>query len=159
MYFTLDYNELVEAAMRHVIRYLLQKLAKQELPASHYFHVGFATKASGVELPGYLLEKYPSEISIVLQNQFKALEVEMEAFKVTLTFQGKEERLRIPFCAITSFLDPSTNFHFNFKPDEIGLEGYGPFYDICNDKKEVKPLPEEVNNISAFVDEQKMLES
>src|SRR5271155_3385463 len=95
----LGYDKLVEAALRGVAREALRRAARDGLPGTHHFYVGFRTGAAGVALPGYLSAKFPDEMTIVLQHQFWGLEVGEEVFSVTLSFQGRPERLTIPFAA------------------------------------------------------------
>jgi uncharacterized protein len=111
----LGYDKLVEAALRGVAREALRRAARDGLPGTHHFYLGFRTAAAGVALPGYLSAKFPDEMTIVLQHQFWGLEVGEEAFSVTLSFQGRPERLTIPFAALTSFADPAADFGLKFE--------------------------------------------
>ena len=110
-----DYPKMVESALRGVMREALARTARQGLPGDHHFYIGFRTGAPGVILPKHLLTKYPEEMTIVLQHQFRALEVSEDAFSVNLSFQSRSERLRIPFAAVTTFADPSVNFGLQFE--------------------------------------------
>jgi uncharacterized protein len=110
-----DYNEMVESALRGVVREALRRAARDGLRAGHHFYLSFRTAAPGVELPDYLVEKYPDEMTIVLQHQFWDLEVEESRFSVGLSFQNQVERLRIPFAAVTAFTDPSVKFGLQFQ--------------------------------------------
>jgi uncharacterized protein len=110
----LGYDKLVESALRGVAREALRRAARDGLPGTHHFYVGFRTAAAGVAVPGYLLAKFPDEMTIVLQHQFWGLEVGEETFSVTLSFNGRPERLTIPFAALTSFADPAVDFGLKF---------------------------------------------
>jgi uncharacterized protein len=110
----LNYDKLVETALRGVAREALRRAARDGLPGSHHFYLGFRTGTEGVALPGYLAAKFPDEMTIVLQHQFWELEVGDAAFSVTLSFQGRPERLTIPFAALTSFADPAVDFGLKF---------------------------------------------
>ena len=57
-----------------------------------------------------LLEQYPDDMTIVLQNQFWDLKVSETGFEVGLSFDDKPETLVIPFTAIKGFFDPSVQF-------------------------------------------------
>jgi uncharacterized protein len=122
----LGYDKLIETALRGVVRAALRRAAGEGLPGTHHFYVGFRTAAAGACLPGYLAAKFPEEMTIVLQHQFWGLEVGEDAFSVTLSFQGRSERLTIPFAALTSFADPAVGFRLNFEvsvaapPEVIG---------------------------------------
>jgi hypothetical protein len=110
-----DYPKMVETALRSVMREALTRTAREGLPGDHHFYVTFRTRAPGVAVPKSLLAKYPDEMTIVLQHQFRALEVGEDAFSVNLSFQSRSERLKIPFAAVTTFADPSVNFGLQFE--------------------------------------------
>ena len=110
-----DYPKMVETALRGVMREALARTAREGLPGDHHFYVTFRTHAPGVGIPSYLLSKFPDEMTIVLQHQFRALEVAGDAFSVNLSFQSRSERLRIPLAAVTTFADPSVNFGLQFE--------------------------------------------
>ena len=110
-----DYPKMVETALRGVMREALARTAREGLPGDHHFYVTFRTRAPGVAIPSYLFGKFPDEMTIVLQHQFRALEVGEDAFSVNLSFQSQSERLRIPFAAVTTFADPSVNFGLQFE--------------------------------------------
>jgi hypothetical protein len=114
----LQYNVMVEAALRAVVRQALTEVAKDGLPGSHHFYITFRTAYPGVQVPDYLKARYPAEMTIVLQFQFYDLRVDDNAFSVTLTFNNNPERLIIPIRAITVFADPSVNFVLPFQSAE-----------------------------------------
>lgn len=111
-----DYEHLVQESLRSVVREALMQVAKSGLPGNHHFYISFRTDYPGVDLPDYLLEQYPEEITIVLQYEFWDLEVEEDSFFVTLCFNDIHERLTIPLQAIVSFVDPSVKFGLQFSP-------------------------------------------
>jgi uncharacterized protein len=110
-----DYPKMVETALRGVMREALARTEREGLPGGHHFYVSFRTRAPGVAIPRYLLTKYPDEMTIVLQHQFRGLEVGEGGFSVSLSFQSRSERLTIPFAAVTTFADPSVNFGLQFE--------------------------------------------
>jgi hypothetical protein len=114
----LQYNLMVESALRAVVRQAVAEVAESGLPGKHHFYITFRTTYPGVELPDYLRARYPAEMTIVLQFQFYDLVVTDTGFSVTLTFNNSPERLVIPFRAITVFADPSVNFALPFQPVE-----------------------------------------
>lgn len=114
----LRYDRMVERALRGVVRDALRLAARRGLPGDHHFYITYSTGFPGVEVPQFLLDRYPSEMTIVLQYQFYGLEVSRDEFSVTLSFSGKHERLRIPLAAITTFADPSVNFALQFQTVE-----------------------------------------
>jgi len=99
-----------------VIRKVLAEVAKTGLPGEHHFFISFLTKAPGVRLSQRLLEQYPNDMTIVLQNQFWDLKVGEAGFEVGLSFDDKPETLVIPFSAIKGFFDPSVQFGLQFDP-------------------------------------------
>lgn len=114
---------MVDEALRGVVRRALRQVAQHGLPGNHHFYITFKTRADGVSIPPYLLEKYADEMTIVLQFQFWDLEIEEELFTVSLSFNDVRERLVIPFAAITGFADPSVKFGLQFQTlDESELE-------------------------------------
>lgn len=111
----LDYNQLVETALRGAVREALKRAAEFGLPGNHHFYITFRTDQAGVELPDYLRERYPEEMTIVLQHQYWGLEPAEDHFQVTLSFNKVPERLVIPYAAITAFADPSVQFGLQFR--------------------------------------------
>ncbi len=118
----LQYNVMVEAALRAVVRQALAEVAEDGLPGNHHFYITFRTGYPGIQVPDYLKARYPAEMTIVLQFQFYDLQVDDTAFSVTLTFNNAPERLVIPLRAITVFADPSVNFVLPFQPTEVSIE-------------------------------------
>ena len=110
-----DYPQMVQTALRGVVREALARTAREGLRGAHHFYVSFRTDIPGVVLPDYLLDKYPEEMTIVLQNQFWGLEVGDQEFLVTLSFHNRPEQLTIPFEAVTGFADPSVKFGLQFE--------------------------------------------
>jgi hypothetical protein len=119
---TIDYEALAQDAMRGVVRTVLTQAAKQGLPGDHHFYVSFDTGASGVVLSKRLKDKYPSEMTIVLQHRFWDLLVSDDGFEVKLTFDGIPERLVVPFAAIRVFFDPSVRYGLQFEDPDIEPE-------------------------------------
>ncbi|HXO19307.1 MAG TPA: ClpXP protease specificity-enhancing factor SspB [Thermoanaerobaculia bacterium] len=110
----LDYQKILQDALRDAVRRILALVAEHGPPGDHFFYLGFRTDRPGVEIPRFLRDQFPEEMTIVLQNQFWDLEVAPEAFSVTLTFNGSRQRLTVPFQALTAFVDPSAEFGLRF---------------------------------------------
>ncbi len=123
------YDTLARDALRGVVRAALQKVATSGLPGAHHFYITFKTQAAGVNIDSALLEKYPSDMTIVLEHQFWDLEVGETDFEVTLKFDGIPKYISVPFSAITQFHDPSVGFRLRFEPlhdtshDHAGARG------------------------------------
>ena len=111
----IDYEALVQGAMRGVVRTVLTRVAKSGLPGEHHFYVAFRTDAPGVSISKRLKEKYPEEMTVVLQHRFWDLIVKDEYFEVKLTFDSIPERLCVPFAAIKVFFDPSVPYGLQFE--------------------------------------------
>ncbi len=109
------YDTWIEEALRGVIRRSLNYVVENGLPGDHHFYLTYRTDADGIEIPAYLKAENPEEMTIVLQHQFDDLVVNEDAVWVTLGFNEKPERLRIPFNAMISFADPSVNFGLQLK--------------------------------------------
>jgi len=107
--------------MRGVVRAVLARTAKSGLPGDHHFYVSFDTTVPGVSLSKRLKEKYPTEMTIVLQHRFWDLIVTDERFEVKLTFDGIPERLVVPFAALKVFFDPSVRFGLQFEDSELSM--------------------------------------
>jgi hypothetical protein len=117
---TIDYEGLAQEAMRGVVRKVLARTAKSGLVGDHHFYISFDTEAPGVSLSRRLREKYPHEMTIVLQHRFWDLAVTEDRFEVKLTFDGIPERLVVPFDAIKVFFDPSVRFGLQFEDPNAG---------------------------------------
>ena len=111
----IGYEALTEQALRSVVRAALKRVEKQGLIGAHHFYLTFKTRDPGVEIPEFLLERYPEEITIVLQNQYWGLKVGEDEFEVSLTFQKLPATLVVPFSALTAFVDPSVQFGLQFR--------------------------------------------
>ncbi len=126
----LDYDRMVEDAMRGVVREALRHIAASGLPGNHHFYISFRTDAPGVSIPARLKAQYPHEITIVVQHQFWNLAIHDDAFEIELAFSGKRERLYVPFVALTGFVDPEVQFGLKFgarneKPARAGAAAPG----------------------------------
>ncbi len=113
---TLRYDKMVESALRGVVRQAITEVQTRGLPGDHHFYITFMTDFPGVQIPDYLRERYPGEMTIVLQYQFENLTVDEVTMGVTLSFNNIPERLTVPLAAITIFADPSVNFALQFQP-------------------------------------------
>lgn len=109
------YDLLVQDALRGVVRHVLTDAATNGLPGEHHFYISFRTEAAGVRISNRLREKYPEEMTVVLQHQFWDLAVTEHGFEVGLHFSGIPERLLVPFDALTGFFDPSVQFGLKFE--------------------------------------------
>ncbi len=109
------YDLLAQDALRGVVRRVIVDVAREGLPGEHHFYISFDTRAPGVRLSQRMREKYPEEMTIVLQHQFWDLQVSDTTFEVGLSFGGIPERLVVPFSALKGFFDPSVKFGLQFE--------------------------------------------
>ena len=115
----MGYEALAQEALRGVVKASLKRAAGPGgLPGAHHFYVTFKTRAPGVSIPPELVEKYPDEMTIVVQHQFWDLAPGETFFSVTLRFGGQPKRLSMPYQAVTRFYDPSVQFLLQFEPPE-----------------------------------------
>ncbi|MGB0720412.1 MAG: SspB family protein [Bdellovibrionales bacterium] len=112
----LRYDKMVENALRGVVKKSVEEVISHGLPGDHHFYITFLTDYPGVKIPDYLRDRYPGEMTIVLQYQFSDLYVDKEKMQVTLSFNNVPEKLEVPLAAISIFADPSVNFALQFQP-------------------------------------------
>ena len=124
----IPYDEIVQEALRAVVGRVLGSIVSGggQLPGAHHFYITFKTGAPGVVIPSHLRERFPDEMTIVLQNKFWDLEVGNAGFSVSLSFNQVPAKLQIPFSAITAFVDPAVDFGLQFQAaaDELEPEAH-----------------------------------
>lgn len=108
------YDILAQEALRGVMRKVLVEVARTGLPGNHHFFITFMTGAPGVRISSRLRERYPEQMTIVLQYQYWDLKVTETGFEVGLSFSDVAEKLEIPFSAVRGFYDPSVSFELEF---------------------------------------------
>jgi len=107
----IGYHALTQAAYRGIVRAAMDKAAMLgQLPGDHHFYVTFQTHQQGVQMEDWLKDKFPEEMTIVIQHQYEKFAVHDDRFEIMLRFGGNLEQLRVPYGAVTRFFDPSTNF-------------------------------------------------
>ena len=114
----IDYGNLMHDAMRRLIQQVLEQVAQNGLPGAHHFFITFDTMHPDVEIADWLSDRYPDEMTVVLQHWFDNLEVSDEGFSVTLNFGDRPEPLYIPYDSIRTFVDPSVEFGLRFETHE-----------------------------------------
>ena len=120
----IPYDEIVQEALRAVVGRVLGDAQHSggQLPGEHHFYITFKTAAPGVSLPPHLRERFPDEMTIVLQNKFWDLEVTETGFSVGHSCNQIPAKLAIPFSAITVFVDPAVDFGLHFQAAVTDLE-------------------------------------
>ncbi|MEM1302462.1 MAG: ClpXP protease specificity-enhancing factor SspB [Pseudomonadota bacterium] len=112
---SIEYGALMHRAMRGLIHNVLIDVAERGLPGNHHFFITFDTLHPDVEIADWLSDRYPGEMTVVMQHWFDNLTVEEDGFAVTLNFGDSPEPLYIPFDAIKTFVDPSVEFGLRFE--------------------------------------------
>ncbi len=115
---SIDYGNLMHRAMRGLIQSVLEDVAKNGLPGAHHFFITFDTNHPDAAIADWLRERYPDEMTVVIQHWFENLEVTADGFSVTLNFGNQPEPLVIPFDAVRTFVDPSVEFGLRFETRE-----------------------------------------
>ena len=109
-----EMNALMQVAMKNLVKNLLEEVAVDGLPGAHHFFITFKTGHAGVDLAPWLKEKFPDEMTIVLQEWFDNLAIMADRFTIILNFNNTPEPMVVPFDAITAFADPSAEFGLRF---------------------------------------------
>ncbi len=115
---SLNYEKMVEHALKNVVKDALLLVSSGGLPDGHYFQITFATKHSGCQISDKLHTMYPDEMTIILQYEFSELKVTDEGFSVTLSFGNVPENIYIPYSAVRFFVDPPSNFGLQFEVED-----------------------------------------
>jgi hypothetical protein len=122
----IDYGEILQRALRSVMRVVLERTAREGLPGDHHFYLSLRTDYAGVQLPPFLRQRFPQEITVVLQHQFRDLVVDDAGFAVTLRFDGMPARLVVPWGAVSAFFDPTAEFGLRFDLPALAGGGGSP---------------------------------
>ena len=144
----IPYDEIVQEALRAVVGRVLGEVeATGRLPGEHHFYITFKTAAAGVEIPKHLAERFPDEMTIVIQNRFWDLKVREDGFEVGLSFNQAPAKLFIPFSAITGFHDPAVDFalQFHARAEEASVDEHD---EAENDQRSIEPAEDGSNVVS-----------
>ncbi|KEJ87991.1 SspB family protein [Sulfitobacter donghicola] len=136
---SIDYGNLMHDAMRGLIRNVLLDVVDNGLPGAHHFFITFDTSHPDAELADWLSDRYPDEMTVVMQHWYDNLEVTDDGFSVTLSFGDAPEPLYIPYDAIRTFVDPSVEFGLRFEQQEEPSASEEPSIDEL-------PLPQTVES-------------
>ena len=148
---SIDYGNLMHRAMRGLIHDVLAGVADGGLPGAHHFFITFDTMHPDVEMADWLSDRYPGEMTIVLQHWFENLEVTDEGFSVTLNFGDNPEPLYIPYDAIKTFVDPSVEFGLRFETQADHDDDDGaPMAEMAEPEPKAPPKAAEVVSLDKF---------
>jgi len=134
---SIDYGNLMHRAMRGLIKQVLLDVAEDGLPGQHHFFITFDTMHPDVEIADWLSDRYPDEMTVVMQHWYKDLDVAEDGFSVTLNFGSTPEPLYIPYDAIKTFVDPSVEFGLRFDTHDEDDEDLEPV-----DEDPLSPAPD-----------------
>ena len=144
----IPYDEIVQEALRDVVGRVLGQIERTgALPGEHHFYITFKTGMPGVSIPKHLTERFPDEMTIVLQHRFWDLKVEQDAFSVGLSFGGVPSTLHVPFAAVTDFVDPAVDFSLKFQANGAD-EGHEEHEEAENDAPQVEKADDGSNVVS-----------
>lgn len=140
---TIEYGNLMHRALRRLIKEVLEDVRDNGLPGEHHFFITFDTQHPGVNIADWLMERYPSEMTVVMQHWYDGLEITDDGFAITLNFGDAPEPLYIPFESIQTFVDPSVEFGLRFESQSDGEEPIEEAPQEIEDIAEVEADPEE----------------
>ena len=146
----IPYDEIVQDALRAVVGRVLSEVGSSgALPGEHHFYITFKTRAPGVSIPRHLLERFPDEMTIVIQHRFWDLKVGDDDFTVGLSFGGVPATLVIPFAAVSQFHDPAVEFVLTFQTNvvEAPIEDEEAGNDAPAEAAEAAPPAEDGSNV------------
>jgi len=154
---SIDYGNLMHDAMRGLIQKVLMRVEKDGLPGQHHFFITFDTMHPDVEVADWLSDRYPEEMTVVIQHWFDNLNVTDEGFSITLNFGDNPEPMYIPYDAIKTFVDPSVEFGLRFETQETEGDDADPDaddiseLDIEVDSEDDEPTKEaEIVSLDSF---------
>ncbi|UWQ89520.1 ClpXP protease specificity-enhancing factor SspB [Aliisedimentitalea scapharcae] len=147
---TIDYGNLMHSAMRGLIKTVLQDVSEHGLPGNHHFFITFDTGHPDAKLADWLIDRYPGEMTVVMQHWFDNLEIGDEGFGVTLNFGDAPETLYIPYDAIKTFVDPSVEFGLRFETAEEDDEDLEPLEIVRDDDSEEPHADADVVSLDSF---------
>jgi len=139
---TIDYGNLMHDAMRGLIRNVLLDVADNGLPGAHHFFITFDTSHPDAELADWLSDRYPDEMTVVMQHWYDNLEVTKDGFSITLNFGDAPEPLYVPYDAIRTFVDPSVEFGLRFEQQDEE-DGTASIHEVSDDDEDALPQIEE----------------
>lgn len=141
----INYDKLMEKALKHVVIEALKIASDEGLPGENHFYISFKTNHPAVRMDTALLDQYPEDMTIVLQHQFANLMLSENYFEVDLSFNSIPHTLRIPYDAITYFADPHARFALSFSSAEDIMPAHS-----ASETKKVSGGTAEVVSIDAF---------
>ena len=118
----LNYGRMMQQALRGVMAEALGDVAENGLPGGHHFYISYDTTHPGVDMPGWLRERFNEEITIVIQHEYSDLAVTPDRFMISLSFNDRLATLVVPFDAVKTFVDPFVEFGLKFDAHDADEE-------------------------------------
>ena len=105
--------------MINVLKDVLTNIKNNGLQEGHHLYITFKTNDKKVIIPQWLLDKFPSEMTIVIQYEYWNYDVANDHFTITLSFNDIKTDLIVPFSSVISFADPYANFGLKLIQDKV----------------------------------------
>tara|TARA_B100001057_G_scaffold118991_1_gene117644 strand:+ start:370 stop:801 length:432 start_codon:yes stop_codon:yes gene_type:complete len=121
----IEYQKILNKNMLNVFKDILKNIKTNGLYNNNHLYITFVTNHKYVELPNWIKQKYPEEMTIVIQYEYYDLEVNKNDFSITLSFNNIKTNLKIGYDSIISFADPSANFGLILKKNNIPKKSRG----------------------------------
>ena len=118
----INYIKIFERNLQNILRDVLKIVSKEGLKLNHHLYINIDTTNKKVIIPSWLKKKYPKEITIIIQYEYRNLKVLENYFSINLSFDDISCDLKIPFNSIISFADPASNFGLQLISKEKKLE-------------------------------------
>lgn len=152
---SIDYGKLMHQAMRGLIQQVLEDVEQNGLPGAHHFFITFDTTHPLAQLADWLKQRYPSEMTVVMQHWYENLDVTDDGFSVTLNFGDQPEPLYIPYDAIKTFVDPSVEFGLRFETsdedeEDTHVEDSGPVAELIEAPEEPVKTDADIVSLDSF---------
>ena len=106
----IEYQKILNKNMLNVFKDILKNIRDNGLSNNNHLYITFLTNHKNVELPDWLKQKYPQEMTIVVQYEYYDLKINEHNFSIVLSFNNIKTNLKIDYHSIVSFADPSANF-------------------------------------------------
>ena len=139
----IDYQNILKKNMLNVFKEVLKIIEKNGLREGHHLYITFLTNHPKVSIPTWLKEKYPNEMTIVIQYEYYHLIINKYNFSIELSFNDVKANLVIDYESIISFADPFANFGLKL----INKESLNK---TINKKTKKKPKIKKKNNVIDF---------
>ena len=115
----IEYQKILDSNILNVLKEILKNIQDKGLSNNNHLYITFFTNHKNVELPNWLKQKYPEEMTIVIQYEYYDLEINKNNFSISLSFNDIKTNLKIDYDSIISFADPSANFGLILQKNKI----------------------------------------